>query len=56
VRFTVTAQASLGGQKIPVRPHGPGGQWLVTAESANHWYVDLSRSSGFLLGGACPGS
>ncbi len=55
VRFTVKAQASLGGQKIPVLPQGPGGQWLVAAESANHWYVDLARSSGFIFGGACPG-
>ena len=55
VRFTVKAQASLRGQKIPVLPQGPGGQWLVAAESANHWYVDLARSSGFIFGGACPG-
>lgn len=56
VRFTVKAQATLGGQKIPVLPQGPGRQWLVAAESANHWYVDLARSSGFLFAGACPGS
>jgi hypothetical protein len=55
VRFTVHAQASLGGQDIPVFPQGPGGgQWLVTAESGGHWYVDLTSSGGLIFSGACP--
>lgn len=56
VRFTVKAQATLGGHKIPVLPQGSGSQWLAAAESANHWYVDLAGSSGFLFAGGCPGS
>jgi hypothetical protein len=55
VRFTVTARASLDGQNIPVFPQGPGRvQWLVTAETGGHWYVDLARSGAFLFSGACP--
>jgi hypothetical protein len=45
IRFTVTAKASLGGQDVPVFPPGGATQWLVAAESAGHWYVDLSASS-----------
>jgi len=55
VRFTVTARASLNGQDVPVFPTGPGrAQWLVTTETAGHWYVDLARSSAFVISGACP--
>lgn len=55
VRFTVQARASLGGQTVPVFPQGPGRvQWLVTTETADHWYVDLARSSAFVFSGACP--
>jgi hypothetical protein len=55
VWFTVQARASLGGQDVPVFPQGPGRvQWLVTTESAGHWYVDLARSSAFAFSGACP--
>jgi hypothetical protein len=53
VRFTVKAQAALGGQNIPLFPQGGRVQWLVTIEKAGHWYVDLARSSGFVMGGAC---
>jgi hypothetical protein len=54
VRFTVTAQASLGGQSVPVFPQGPGGvQWLAAIDKAGHWYVDLARSSGSPLAGGC---
>ena len=49
------ARASLGGQEVPVFPQGPGRvQWLVTIETAGHWYVDLARSSVFVFSGACP--
>lgn len=55
VRFAVTARASLGGQNIPVFPQRPGRvQWLVTTETAGHWYVDLARSTAFVFSGACP--
>ncbi len=55
VRFIVKAQASLGGQDLPVFPQGPGSvQWLVTTETAGHWYVDLAHSSAFMFSGACP--
>jgi hypothetical protein len=55
VRFTVKAQASLGGQNIPVFPQGPGRvQWLVTTETDGHWYVNLDRSTAVVFGGACP--
>lgn len=54
VRFTVKARASLGGHSIPVFPQGPGRvQWLVAAETAGHWYVDLGHSGGFLFSEAC---
>jgi hypothetical protein len=54
VRFTVKAQASLGGQNVPVFPQSPGRvQWLVTTETAGHWYVDLTRSTALVFGGAC---
>jgi hypothetical protein len=55
VRFTVRARASFGGQGIPLFAPGPGRvRWLVTTESAGHWYLDLARSADFMLGGACP--
>lgn len=55
VRFTVKARASLGGHSIPIFPQGPGRvQWLVAAETAGHWYVDLGHSGAFLFSGACP--
>lgn len=54
VRFTVQAQASIDGQNVPMSPQGAGGaQWLVAAESAGHWYVDLVASSDGFPGGAC---
>jgi hypothetical protein len=54
VRFAVKAQASMGGQNVPVFPQSPGRvQWLVTAKTAGHWYVDLSRSTAFVFSGAC---
>ncbi len=55
VRFTVKAQASLGGQSIPLFPESSRGvQWLVTTRTADHWYVDLDRSTALVFGGACP--
>jgi hypothetical protein len=55
VRFTVKAQASLGGQNIPVFPQGSGGvQWLVTTRKAGHWYVNLGRSTALVFADACP--
>jgi hypothetical protein len=54
VRFTVQAHATLDGTSIPVLPQGPGSQqWLVTTETAGHWYVDLNGSSDLAFGGAC---
>jgi hypothetical protein len=54
VRFTVKAQATLGGQSVPVFPQGPGGvQWLVTTERAGHWYVNLTRSGALTFSGVC---
>jgi hypothetical protein len=54
VRFTVQAHATLDGTSIPVLPQGPGSQqWLVTAEKAGHWYVDLASSSDLAFSGAC---
>lgn len=47
VRFTVNATISLGGHKIPLPSTGDGPSWLVAAESAGHWYVDLSASTDF---------
>jgi hypothetical protein len=50
----VRAHAAVDGTSIPVLPLGPGGkQWLVAAEQAGHWYVDLSGSGDFAFGGAC---
>ena len=55
VRFTVRAQASIGGQRVPLfAPQPRRLQWLVTTESAGHWYLDLARSTDFALSGACP--
>ncbi len=54
VLFTVRAHASIDGTAIPVLPQGPGArQWLVAAEQAGHWYVDLAGSGDFAFGGAC---
>jgi hypothetical protein len=54
VRFTVKAEADLGGQEIAVAPQGPGGdQWFSTTEVAGHWYVNISDNSAFALGGDC---
>jgi hypothetical protein len=54
VRFTVKAEADLGGQDIPVAPQGPGGdQWFSTTEVAGHWYVNVTDNSAFALGGDC---
>jgi hypothetical protein len=54
VRFTVKAEASLGGQDIPVAPQGPGGeQWFSTTEVAGRWYVNISDNSALAFGGAC---
>jgi hypothetical protein len=56
VRFTVKANASFDGQKIPVFPQGSGDmQWLVTTRAAGHWYVNLNRSTAMLFSGACSG-
>jgi hypothetical protein len=50
VRFTVKAQASLGGQNIPVFPQGTGrAQWLVTTRTAGRWYVNLDRSTALVF-------
>lgn len=55
VRFTVRARASFAGQSIPMFGPGPGRvRWLMTIESAGHWYLDLARSADFMLSGACP--
>jgi len=54
VRFTVQAQASLGGQDVPVFSQDSGNaQWLAAAESAGHWYVDLAASSDVTFSGVC---
>jgi hypothetical protein len=53
VRFTVNAKASLGGQTIPLPIPQGGTQWFLAAESAGHWYVDLSASTDFPLTGPC---
>jgi hypothetical protein len=54
VRFTVTAQASLGGTTIPVFPQSPGSaQWLATTEMAGHWYVNIEDSTALVFAGAC---
>jgi hypothetical protein len=55
VRFTVSAQMSLGGQDLPVFDQGAGSvQWLVTTEIAGHWYVDLSTSPALPFIAPCP--
>jgi hypothetical protein len=55
VRFTLKARASLDGHTIPLFAQRPGRvQWLVAAETAGHWYVDLAHGSAFPFGGACP--
>jgi hypothetical protein len=55
VRFTVQAHATLDGTSIPVLPQGSGSQqWLVTTQTAGHWYVDLASTSDFAFSGACP--
>lgn len=52
VRFTVKAHIRIGGHSVPVLPEGPGRvQWLVTAESGGHWYVDLGTSHGLPVAG-----
>jgi hypothetical protein len=52
----VKAQASFGGQSVPVFPQGAGGvQWLVTTRTAGHWYVNLDRSTALVFSGACSG-
>jgi hypothetical protein len=54
VRFTVKAEASLGGKAIPVFPQAPGGaQWLATTEVAGHWYVNIEDSTALVFGGGC---
>jgi hypothetical protein len=56
VRFAVSASANLGGQTVPFplfAPDSGGQQWLETAESGGHWYVDLGASSAFLFSGPC---
>jgi hypothetical protein len=54
VRFTVKAEASLGGQDIPVLPQGPGSaQWLATTEVAGRWYVNIDDSTALAFGGGC---
>jgi hypothetical protein len=54
VRFTVKAQASLGGNSIPVFPQTPGSvQWLATTEVAGHWYVNIDDSTALVFAGAC---
>jgi len=50
VRFTVNATISLGGHKIPLPSTGNGPSWLVAAESAGHWYVDVGASTDFPFG------
>lgn len=52
VWFSVSAHADMKGHSIPVLPDGPGaGQWLVAAERAGHWYVDLGGNADFFLAG-----
>jgi hypothetical protein len=54
VFFTVKAQASFGGQSLPVLSGGPTtSQWLATAELGGHWYVDLNDSTALAFGGGC---
>ncbi|MDR0346229.1 MAG: hypothetical protein LBI49_24540 [Nocardiopsaceae bacterium] len=52
VRFTVKAHIRIGGHSVPMLPEGPGRvQWLVSAESGGHWYVDLAASHGLPVAG-----
>ena len=54
VRFTVTAQASLGEKTISVFPQSPGSaHWLATTEVAGHWYVNIEDSTALAFAGAC---
>jgi hypothetical protein len=54
VRFTVKAEASLGGKAIPVFPQAPGSaQWLETTDMAGRWYVNIENSTALLFGGGC---
>jgi hypothetical protein len=53
VHFTVTATGSIQGHPVPILP--PHGKlWLLAAENAGHWYVDLSAGGAFMFSGACP--
>jgi hypothetical protein len=53
VRFMVKATGSFQGHTVPILP--PHGKlWLLTAENAGHWYVDLSTGGAFMFSGACP--
>jgi hypothetical protein len=54
VWFTVSATAGLGSQTVPFplfAPDSGSKQWLETAESGGHWYVDLGASSALLFSG-----
>ncbi|HEX6454182.1 MAG TPA: hypothetical protein VF060_32570 [Trebonia sp.] len=52
VWFSVSAHVDMKGQSIPVLPEDPGArQWLVAAEKAGHWYVDLGSNADFFLAG-----
>jgi hypothetical protein len=56
VRFAVSTSASLDGHTVPFplfAPDSGGKQWLETAESGGHWYVDLGASSALLFSGPC---
>jgi hypothetical protein len=54
VRFTVQAHATKDGTSIPVLSQGPGSQqWLVSTQTAGHWYVDLASSGDLTFSGAC---
>jgi hypothetical protein len=54
VRFTVKAEASLGGQDLAVLQQASGSApWLVTTEVAGHWYVNLDASTALAFGGGC---
>jgi hypothetical protein len=56
VRFTVNAQVSLDGEKVPLtKPDSGGGKWFVAAERAGHWYVDMSIGEDVVVvAGRCP--
>jgi hypothetical protein len=54
VRFTVSVQASLGGQDFPLFAQGPGNvPWLVTTEIAGHEHADLTASTDLPFAGPC---